>query len=171
MTDLHVKYCRAENGIEITELDSGSEAVVHLRRRNGMTKLEKILLVSTVVFVITSAIFSSLYLSERQHRNSKKETPSSENGAEENCNGREQNQDENTQNKTRGKYENTQNKTRGKYENTKNRTRGKCVTTECTDEVAKQAALGKHDVNFNCALQILIVIFRKGVVGVFICYR
>lgn len=137
MTDLHVKYSRAENGIEVTEIDSGSEAVVQLRRRNGMTKLEKLLLASTVVFVIASAVFASLYLSERQHRNLKKETPSSENGAEENCKGRGQNQDENKRNKTKGP----------------------CDTTECANEVTKLAALGKNNVNHNCSLQILIATF------------
>lgn len=123
MTDLNVKYSRAENGIEATEIENGSEVVVNLRRRNGMTKLEKILLASTVVFVISSAIFASLYLSERQHRNLKKETPSSENGGE-SCKGREENQVE------------------------RNKTGRTCDfdlnATECSNEVVKQAARGKQ---------------------------
>lgn len=123
MTDLNVKYSRAENGIEATEIENGSEVVVNLRRRNGMTKLEKILLASTVVFVIASAVFASLYLSEKQHRNLKKETPSSKNGGK-SCKGREENQNE------------------------RNKTQRACDfdlnATECSNEVVKQAARGKQ---------------------------
>lgn len=126
MADLNVNHSRAENGIDVSEIESGPEAVVHLRRRNGMTKLEKVLLASTVVFVITSAVFASLYVSERHYRNVRKETPSSENGSE-NCKGRgETGQEEEKQNKTKGSCDLNPN------------------NAKCTTEVVKQAALGKN---------------------------
>ena len=125
MADLKIKYSRAENGKDVSEIESGPEAVVRLRRQNGMTKLEKILLACTVVFVITSAVFASLYASERQYRNVSKEKPSSENGSE-NCKGLGET---------------------GEEETKKNNTKETCDlnpnSSKCTTQVAKQAALGK----------------------------
>ena len=126
MTDLKIKYSRAENGVDVSEIESGPEAIVHLRRRNGMTKLEKVLLACTVLFVITSAVFASLYASERQYRNVRKEKSSSENGSE-NCKGLgETVEEEKKINKTKEKCD-------LKHNNSK------CIT-----QVVKQAALGKN---------------------------
>lgn len=126
MADLKIKYSRAENGIDASKIESGPEAVVHLRRRNGMTKLEKVLLACTVVFVITSAVFASLYASERQYRNIKKEKPSSENGSE-NCKGLG----------GTGGEKNMINKTKETCDFNPN-------SSKCTTQVVKQAALGKN---------------------------
>lgn len=126
MADLKIKYSRAENGTDVSEIESGPEAVVHLRRRNGMTKLEKVLLACTVVFVITTAVFASLYASERQYRNVTKEKSSSENGSE-NCEGVGENSEE----------EKKVNKTKGTCDFNPN-------NSKCTTQVVKQAALGKN---------------------------
>ena len=126
MADLKIKYSRAENGTDVSEIESGPEAVVHLRRRNGMTKLEKVLLACTVVFVITTAVFASLYASERQYRNVTKEKSSSENGSE-NCKGVGENSEE----------EKKVNKTKGTCDFNPN-------NSKCTTQVVKQAALGKN---------------------------
>ena len=126
MADLKIKYSRAENGTDVSEIESGPEAVVHLRRRNGMTKLEKVLLACTVVFVITTAVFASLYASERQYRNVRKEKSSSENGSE-NCKGVGENSEE----------EKKVNKTKGTCDFNPN-------NSKCTTQVVKQAALGKN---------------------------
>ena len=125
MADLKIKYSRAENGIDVSEIESGPEAVVHLGGRNGMTKLEKVLLACTVVFVITSAVFASLYASERQYRNIRKEKLS-ENGSE-NCKGLVESRGEKKEiNKTRETCDFNPN------------------SSECTTQVVKQAALGKN---------------------------
>ena len=126
MADLKIKYSRAENGTDVSEIESGPEAVVHLRRRNGMTKLEKVLLACTVVFVITTAVFASLYASERQYRNVTKEKSSSENGSE-SCKGVGENSEE----------EKKVNKTKGTCDFNPN-------NSKCTTQVVKQAALGKN---------------------------
>ena len=126
MADLKIKYSRAENGTDVSEIESGPEAVVRLRRRNGMTKLEKVLLASTVVFVITTAVFASLYASERQYRNVRKEKPSSENGSE-NCKVvGETNEEEKKINKAKDTCDFNPN------------------NSKCTTQVVKQAALGKN---------------------------
>ena len=123
MADLKIKYSRAENGTDVSEIECGPEAVVHLRRRNGMTKLEKVLLASTVVFIITSAVFASLYASERQYRNARREKPSFENGSE-NCGGET------------GEEEKKINKTKETCDLNPN-------SSKCRTQVVKQAALGK----------------------------
>lgn len=127
MADLHVKYSRAENGVDAAEIDNdGTGVVVHLRRRNGMSKLEKILVATTVFLVFVSAVFAALYLSERRYRNLKEHVASSENGGE-NCNGPDENKDEKERNKPKG--------------------------TCCSNEVTKQAALGKD-------VSLIIVVYN-----------
>lgn len=121
MTDLKIKYSRAENGIDVSEVEGGPEAIVDLRRRNGMTKLEKVLLACTVVFVITSAVFASLYASERQYRNVRKDKPSSENGSQ-NCKGLGKTGEEEKKETCDLNPNNS----------------------KCTTQVVKQAALGKN---------------------------
>lgn len=125
MADLNVKYSRAENGLDVAEIDNEAETVQDLRRRNGMSKLEKVLLASTVLLIFVSAVFAALYVSERQQRNLNKGASSSENDGK-NCKGADENQDEK-------RNETTVLKSCDLNPNNAN----------CSNEVTKQAAHGK----------------------------
>ena len=125
MSVLNVKYSRAENGIDLTE-STLNETVVCQRQRNGLSKLEKILLACIVFLVFVCAIFAGLYFSERQHRQLNNEVHSEEKG-EWNCDGAKDGKDG---------EENERNETLLSCHSKLNR-------TACSNEVTKQAAVGK----------------------------
>lgn len=81
MSDHRVKYCRAENGIELRESNNVDvEAIVYRCPRNGMSKLEKIFLACIVILCFACAIFADLYFSEKQRRHVENDGTSKENG-------------------------------------------------------------------------------------------
>ena len=128
MSDHRVKYCRAENGIELTESNNvDAEAVVYRCPRNGMSKLEKIFLACIVILCFACAIFASLYFSEKQRKHVENDSASKENGNW-NCEG------SNDGEGGEGKKENEAKKTCDLKAKNK---------TSCSNEVEEQAALGK----------------------------
>ena len=128
MSDHRVKYCRAENGIELTESNNvDAEAVVYRCPRNGMSKLEKIFLACIVILCFACAIFAGLYFSEKQRKHVENHNASKENG---NWNCKGSNDGEGGE----GKKENEAKKTCDLKAKNK---------TSCSNEVEEQAALGK----------------------------
>ena len=141
MADLNVKYSRAENGIDSADIDSGAEMVDYVRHRNGLSKLEKFLLASTLILVFVSSVFAALYMSERQTRNLMKETSSSEN-EDKNCKASNATEEE------------KQNKTSVMSSCDLNPNSANCV-----NEVIKQAAFGKMSLITMALRKILFAVF------------
>lgn len=87
MSNRQVEYCRADNGIDLADTNIDEDTITYRRRRNGMSKTEKLLLACVMVLVFLSAIFAGLYFSERQHRRMKKEGSASDGKGDGKCEG------------------------------------------------------------------------------------
>ena len=144
MSDHRVKYCRAENGIELTESNNvDAEAVVYRCPRNGMSKLEKIFLACIVILCFACAIFAGLYFSEKQRKHVENDSASKENGNW-NCKG------SNNGEGGEGKKENEAKKTCDLKAKNK---------TSCSNEVAEQAALGKLLIELDNIFRVQFILF------------
>ena len=134
MSGLQVEYCRAENGIDLADSNNDGETIVYRRQRNGMSKMEKLLLACVVILVFLCAIFAGLYVSERQHRKLKKAERSSYEKDDRKCKGQ------------------------GEEVNKRNETEKACGSdyglTSCSNKALKQAAVGR--VVFDICLNVLV---------------
>lgn len=134
MSGLQVEYCRAENGIDLADSNNDEETIVYCRQRNGMSKMEKLLLACVVILVFLCAIFAGLYFSERQHRKLKKAESSSDEKNERKCKGQ------------------------GEEVNKANETAKACGSnygrTSCSNKALKKAAVGR--VAFDICLNVLV---------------
>lgn len=152
MSDHRVKYCRAENGIELRESNNVDvEAIVYRCPRNGMSKLEKIFLACIVILCFACAIFAGLYFSEKQRRHVENDGTSKENG---NWNCKGSNDGEGGE----GTKQNEAKKTCDlKAEN----------KTSCSNEVEEQAALGKLLIELDKIFRMLLILFsmETGILG------